>query len=867
MSEVSKEYNFNSVEEKWVDAWDKSVYYFDWDSKKPQYIIDTPPPYPTGDFHIGNALNWCYMDFVARYKRMQGFNVMFPQGWDCHGLPTEVKVEEKYHITKNAVPREEFRRLCEQMTNEAIARFRKTINRLGISTDWSNEYITMSPEYYVKTQRSFVQMYRMGLIYREDHPVNWCPRCGTAIAFAEVEYDQRTTNLNYMRFPAESESGYLEIATSRPELLPACVAIAVNPEDKRYVKHIGKEVTVPLFDYKVPVISDSAVDTKFGTGVVMICTFGDKQDVRWWTVHHLPLRQTIDRNGLMTEIAGAYKGLSIKESKEAITRDMLGREIIFKQEPLEQNVGLCWRCKTPIEILSERQWFVKINPEEIKKTSEEIEWIPPHMETRLKNWADSVEWDWCISRQRIFATPIPVWYCNSCGKVLVAEEDWLPLDPNRTKPPVKCECGCDDFVPEEDVLDTWMDSSISALAVSGWLSRPDPRMPTQLRSQGHDIIRTWAFYTILRTKALTDVRPWDTILVNGMALGEDGHKMSKSLNNFIRPEEVFEVNGADSLRQWAALGGTPGNDIMFQWKEITAASRFQQKLWSIYRFSSPLMAKTDAQPGQVDRWLLGELDRLIKTATEAMDKYQFDEAFKAIRVFTWEVLADNYIELVKARLYGAEGPEKKAAQNTLYTAIETLARLMAPFIPFITEEIYQTLTGQSVHVQGWPNASGLKTDKEGHRDETAGLRIKEIAAAIRRYKSEKGMALNSQLPGIIVYSDIVLETTDLQGVANSPVESRTGGPEIEMRPVGVKPLMKVLGPMFKDKSGKIIKALTSMNPAEVAELKASGAIKVDLVGETVDVPAESVDVITETFVAGQAVDLLNVGEATVLVKR
>lgn len=865
MSEFSKEYNFNSVEEKWVDAWDKSVYYFDWDSKKPQYIIDTPPPYPTGDFHIGNALNWCYMDFVARYKRMQGFNVMFPQGWDCHGLPTEVKVEEKYHITKNAVPREEFRRLCEQMTAEAIARFRKTINRLGISTDWSNEYITMSPEYYVKTQRSFVQMYGKGLIYREDHPVNWCPRCGTAIAFAEVEYDQRTTNLNYMRFPAEG--GYLEIATSRPELLPACVAVAVNPEDQRYVKHIGKEVTVPLFDYRVPVISDSAVDTKFGTGVVMICTFGDKQDVRWWMEHHLPLRQAIDRNGLMTEIAEAYKGLSIKESKEAITQDMLGREIIFKREPLEQNVGLCWRCKTPIEILSERQWFVKINPLEIKTTSEEIEWIPPHMETRLKNWADSVEWDWCISRQRIFATPIPVWYCKGCGKVLVAEEDWLPLDPTRTKPPVKCECGCDDFVPEEDVLDTWMDSSISALAVSGWLSRPDPRMPTQLRSQGHDIIRTWAFYTILRTKALMDVRPWDTILVNGMALGEDGHKMSKSLNNFIRPEEVFEVNGADSLRQWAVLGGTPGNDIMFQWKEITAASRFQQKLWSIYRFSSPLIAKTDAPPGQVDRWLLGELDGLIKTATEAMDKYQFDEAFKAIRVFTWEILADNYIELVKARLYGAEGPEKRAAQNTLYTAIETLARLMAPFVPFISEEIYQDLTGESVHVQSWPKISGLKADEAGHKDETAGLRIKEIAASIRRYKSEKGLALNSQLPGIIVYSDIKLETTDLQGVANSPVESRTGGPEIEMRPVGVKPLMKVLGPMFKDKSGKIIKSLTGMDPARVAEMKASGDVKVDLVGETVNVPPESVDIVTETFVAGQAVDLLKVGEATALVKR
>lgn len=858
MSEVSKEYNFKQTEEKWAESWDKSVYYFDWESRKPQYVIDTPPPYPTGNFHIGNALNWCYMDFGARYKRMRGFNVMFPQGWDCHGLPTEVKVEEKYHITKNEVPREEFRRLCEQMTKEAIERFKGTINRLGISTDWSNEYVTMEPEYYVKTQRSFVQMYKKGLIYREDHPVNWCPRCGTAIAFAEVEYDSRNTALNYMRFPAKD--GYLEIATSRPELLPACVAVAINPEDERYKGYAGSKVTVPLFGYDVPVLTDAAVDQKFGSGVVMICTFGDKQDVRWWMEHDLPLRQAIDRNGKLTEISGNYANLSIDEAKRAIIEDMKSKGIIFKQEPLEQNVGLCWRCKTPIEILSSRQWFVRIDPDEIKRTSAEIEWIPPYMETRLKNWADSVEWDWCISRQRIFATPIPVWYCKDCGEVIVADESWLPLDPTRTQPPSKCQCGCSEFEPEADVLDTWMDSSISALAVAGWPYRQDLRYPTQLRSQGHDIIRTWAFYTILRCMDLVGKKPWDTILINGMVLGEDGRKMSKSLGNFIIPEQVFEANGADALRQWAALGGSPGNDVMFQWKEITAASRFQQKLWSIYRFSSALMAPTGESPGQVDRWLIGELDSLIKASTDAMDRYQFDEAFRAIRTFTWEVLADNYIELVKARLYGQNSPEKRAAQNTLYTAIETLIRMMAPFTPFISEEIYCALTGGSVHVQRWPEASGIAVDP-------AGMLIKDIAAALRRYKSEKGMALNAPLPEIVVYSDMDLETTDLQGVANSRVESRRGMPDIEMRPIEVKPQMKRLGPKFKDKSGKIIKALLAMNPADVADQKASGSIRVDLDGETIEVAPDSVEIVTETLSSGAAVDVLKVGTATVLVRK
>jgi len=853
MSEVSKEYDFKQVEEKWVDQWDTSIYNFDWNSNKPQYIIDTPPPYPTGNFHIGNALNWCYIDFVARYKRMRGYNVMFPQGWDCHGLPTEVKVEEIHKITKNQVPREEFRRLCEEMTAQAIERMRKTITRLGISTDWSNEYITMMPEYYGKTQASFVQMYQKDMIYREDHPVNWCPRCATAIAFAEVEYDSRQTTLNYMKFQACD--GHVEIATTRPELLPACVAVAVNPEDPRYSRYPGTKVTVPLFDYQVPVLSDPSVDPKFGTGVVMICTFGDKQDVRWWVEHDLPLRQAIDREGRMTSIAGQFAGMSISESKEAITSAMKSRGIIFKQEPLDQNVGLCWRCKTPIEILSERQWFVKIDPQAIMKTSEEITWIPPHMETRLKNWTGTMEWDWCISRQRIFATPIPVWYCHDCGEVKVAKESWLPLDPNKVPPPEPCSCGSDHFDPETDVLDTWMDSSISVLNVCGWLSRPDVRYPAQLRPQGHDIIRTWAFYTILRAKALVGVRPWDCILVNGMVLGEDGHKMSKSLNNFVVPEEVFVKNGADALRQWAAVGGSPGSDVMFQWKEITEASRFAQKLWSIYRFAAPFAMDCDARFGQVDRWLLGELAALVTTCTSAMERFQFDEAFKSIRAFAWDVLADHYIELAKARLYGQDGPEKKAAQATLYRALETLARLMAPFTPFIAEEIYCGLAGRSVHQQSWPEVQEFSS--------LEGALIKDLAGAIRRYKAEKKMALNAPLSGLEIYTDMDIETSDLRGVANSDVTVRAGLPDLETRPKLAKPVMKVLGPALKGEASRAIEALAAADPVHVRDCLAAGKLVLDGISLT----GEMVELVYETLSAGEAVDVLRVSDAVVLVRR
>ena len=859
MSEISKEYDFNKVEEKWAGGWDESVYYFDWNSGKPQYIIDTPPPYPTGNFHIGNALNWCYIDFVARYKRMRGYNVMFPQGWDCHGLPTEVKVEEIYHITKNEVSREEFRRLCEELTAGNIEKMRSTMRRLGFSTDWSNEYITMHPDYYSRTQRSFVRMYEKGMIYREDHPVNWCPRCGTAIAFAEVEYDSRTTTLNYVRFA--SPLGDLEIATTRPELLSACVAVAVHPEDERYQKYIKTSVGVPVFDYDVTVLADEEVDPEFGTGVVMICTFGDKQDVRWWVEHDLPLRQTINRAGRMTEISGKYSGLSIQECKEKITEDMTSEKIIFKQEPLDQNVGLCWRCKTPIEILSERQWFVRIDADDIINTSAQIEWVPEHMEIRLKNWTRTMEWDWCISRQRIFATPIPVWYCKSCGEPLVAREEWLPLDPNQTSPLAACPCGSTEFEPETDVLDTWMDSSISALNVSGWLSEHQPRYPCQLRPQGHDIIRTWAFYTILRSQALVGVKPWDSILVNGMVLGEDGHKMSKSLNNFIAPEEVISLYGADSFRQWAAIGGSPGNDVMFRWKDVISGGRFLQKLWSMYRFASPHAKRSDAPPHyhQADRWLLGELDELVAKTTDAVDRFQFDEAFRAIRVFAWDMLADNYIELVKARLYGPGGPEKEAAQATLHTTIVTLARLLAPFVPFIAEEIHQNLTGTSVHTASWP-------EPLGHPPHLPGQLVKEVSAAVRRYKSDRGMALNAPLAGVEVYTSLDLETIDLEGSTNSSVGVKKGDPQVEMRAVEVKPQMKFIGPLFKDKSREVIEALCAMDPQEVSRQRKEGKILVTVGKDTLALEPEMVDIVTETLSAGQAVDMISVGEATVLVR-
>ena len=412
---MEKKYKPAIIEARWLERWHDSIYHFKASSDKVPYIIDTPPPYPTGDFHIGNALNWCYIDFLARYKRMRGYNVMFPQGWDCHGLPTEVKVEENHGVSRHHISTQEFRALCQQLTSGNIEQMKGMMRRLGMSIDWSREYVTMDDRYKQYTQRSFLKMYHDGLIYQAEHPVNWCPRCETAIAFAEVEYEDRDAYLNYVFFSGaeeETEQAEIEIATTRPELLGSCVAVAVHPDDERYKAIVGKELEVPLFAHAVPVYEDESVDPEFGTGVVMICTFGDRQDVRWWKLHNLPLRASIDERGRMTEVAQGYEGLTVAECKEKILDDLKAKGMLKKRESIKQNVGVCWRCKTPIEIISTRQWFVRVQKDAIINAAREINWYPEHFRIRLENWVESMDWDWCISRQRIFSVPIPVWYCK-----------------------------------------------------------------------------------------------------------------------------------------------------------------------------------------------------------------------------------------------------------------------------------------------------------------------------------------------------------------------------------------------------------------------------------------------------------------------
>ena len=874
MTDIPDSYDPDSVEPKWRERW-KEMDVYSYEGTEPDYVVDTPPPYPTGNLHIGNALGWCYMDFAARYHRLKGEDVLFPQGWDCHGLPTEVKVEESNGIHRTDVPREEFRQMCIEHTESRIDAMRETMHTLGFSQDWDHEYRTMYPEYWGETQRSFVRMADSEYVYRDEHPVNWCPRCETAIADAEVETEEGVEGtLYYITFPgADADTEDIEIATTRPELLAACVSMAVDPDDERYADRVGDTFEVPVFGQKVELIADPEVDGDFGTGAVMVCTFGDKQDVDWWAEYDLETRMVFTEDGRLTEAAGEYAGMDIEAGKQAIVDDLHAEGYLNRSEPTEQNVGQCWRCDTPIEILSKEQWFIEVRRDEILETARGVGWVPEHMYDRLVEWTEGMEWNWVVSRQRVFATPIPAWFCDECGHTHVADEDELPVEPTDEDPAIgTCpECGGDSWTGETDVMDTWMDSSITPLWVQGW---PDADFePTTLREQGHDIIRTWAFYTILRVAALEDEIPWEDALINGMVFGEDGNKMSKSRGNFVQPEEAVAEYSADAFRQAMALGGQPGSDIQFQWKEVKSASRFSTKVWNITRFGAQhLDAERDplAEPAyrDVDRWILSKCARVADEVRASMDDYRFDAALRELREFVWGDLADDYLELIKGRLYEGRPGERDAARQALCTVLSASLRMLSPFAPFLAEEAWQALPGTegSVHATEWPELDVADVEAEA-----VGALIADVASTVRGWKSNRGMALNADLSKVEVYPDETpdraVDTYDLSEAVNAPVHVREGEPSVELVPVEVEPDHATIGPEFRDRAGEVIDALEGMDPAEVHRQKSfDGEIEVDLGNEVAVLDGEAVAVREEHRAeSGEEVAVLDGEGATVLV--
>ncbi|MBU0527487.1 valine--tRNA ligase [Candidatus Micrarchaeota archaeon] len=755
-----------SIEEKWQQYWQENkTYQFDEeDNTKEIYSIDTPPPFTSGELHMGHVLSYSFFDFAARYKRMRGFNVYYPQGWDTQGFPTEVKVEKKY----GRLPPAEFREKCVEWTHDMIARMKKQMNEMGFSADWRYEYRTMDPDYHKKVQMSLIQMYGDKLVYRDKYPVYWCTRCGSAVAKAELDDEEKNGTLNHIKFtgPGGEE---LIIATTRPEMLAACGAVLYNPEDERYKNLSGKKITTPL-GAEVPAFADKEVDKEFGSGLVMVCTFGDKMDVVWMHRYKLPLVQVIDAYGKMIN-AGELDGLKIVDAKKKML-EILGDKVV-KKEDLKQTVKVHDRCKRPVELIPSLQWFADIRStaKAVKEMAHEIKWIPEFGITYLIDWVEGAEWDWVISRQRVFGTPLPFYICE-CGKTASADE--LPFYPEKagTK---KCECG-KEMQPETSTCDCWVDSSISPLIIAGWPDKEKMKKfyPVSLRPQGVEIVRTWAFYTIFRSGvALTKQKPFETVLLNGNVLATDGKKMSKSLGNIISPAELQKEYPVDAIRQWAALSGAMAKDRPFSYEDIKYSKSFLAKLWNAAKFVETLGNADETELTTIDKWIIGRLNTTIKKATGAMEKYEYHTTIGAIQKFFWNDFCDDYLEYVKHRVYNDE-PSKNAALYCLNKVILETLKILAPITPHISEEVYQIYNpGKSIQHESWPEA-GEEYLEEVEKVST----LNDVITLIRQYKSNNKLAQNAELEKVVVTTpkkmdeELVIELGKISKIKN--VENKVG---------------------------------------------------------------------------------------------
>ena len=685
------------IEEKWKKYWEEEgIYKFNQKTRKKIYSVDTPPPTVSGRMHIGHAFSYSQSDFIVRFKRMMGNEVFYPFGTDDNGLPTERLVEKSKGVHAKDMPRKEFIKLCMEFLKEEIPKFIQDWKNIGISCDWNMKYSTIDDNSRKVAQWSFLDLYKKNRMYRKDAPAMWCPECRTGVAQVEVQDKEIDSFFNDILFKTGKED--LKIATTRPELLPACVAVFYHPEDKRYKKYQGKKAKVPLMDFEVPILEDKRVDMKKGTGIVMCCTFGDQTDMEWQKAYNLPIKIAISENGEMLPIAGKYKGMKIKEARKEIIKDLKEAGLLTNQTPIKHFVNVHERCGTEIEFVKSKQWFVKYLDlkEDLLKWGAELNWHPLFMKNRYDNWVKGLQWDWLISNQRYFGVPFPVWYCEKCGEVILAKESQLPVDPIKDKPPVsKCpKCKSEKIIPETDILNTWFTSSMSPkLAVENVKDEETKKklFPMSLRPQAHEIISFWLFNTVVKSRLHFKKNPWKDVAISGFVTMK-GEKMSKSKGNVISPQEVMEKFGADALRYWAASSKL-GEDFDYQEKDLVTGKKLITKLINASRFIfMNLKDYKGEKPKKLeatDELFLNELNKLIEGVTEDFENYEYSLAKQKVDQFFWRDFCDNYLEIVKKRVYNGKGNEKISAQYALYNSLLTILKLFAPIIPFITEEIYQ----------------------------------------------------------------------------------------------------------------------------------------------------------------------------------
>ncbi len=747
MENLPKRPNFKEIENRWRDFWKKEkIYKFNINSKKKIFSIDVPPITPSGKMHIGHVMSYTHFEYIARYKRMQGFEVFFPACFDDNGLPTERYVEETKKVSKATVERNKFREMCFNSATELEKEYSKIFEILGFS--WNNDllYRTINSFCQKQAQRSFIDLYKKGEIYREEEPTIWCPFHQTALAQAEVDDLERRTTLNYLTFEVE-DGDKIEIATTRPEFLPACVGIAVHPEKYK----VGREAIVPIFGQKVKIFRDERVDPEFGTGAVMICTFGDKTDIEWWKAYNLPLKICITKEGKMNELAKEYGGMTIEEARKKIIDNLKEKNILYKQEDLKQRVGVCWRCKTPVEFIVTKQWFVKVlkHKEKLIELGRKLNWYPAFYRKRYEDWVNNLKWDWAISRQRYYGIPFPVWYCKNCGEVVLADDKELPVDPTKNKPK-KCPlCNSKEFIPESDVFDTWFTSSITPLINSKWKEDKTffkELFPMSLRPNGHDIIRSWTFYTILKSYLHLGKLPWKDVMISGHGLDPKGRKMSKSLGNVVEPFDIINKYGADAIRLWATTAKV-GEDLPFREEDLKHNKDILIKLWNASRFIHPNTEKLEKpELTLIDKWILTRFSQVVENYHKSFDKYELSEARRITEMFFKHEFCDFYLEMVKYRIY--RDNDKLSAKWTLYELFLGIIKLFAPFIPYITEEIYQKLFKKteknlSIHLSSLPEK--IIEDEESLK---IGELLKDVTSEVRKWKISNKLSLGKQITKI-----------------------------------------------------------------------------------------------------------------------
>jgi valyl-tRNA synthetase len=772
------DYNFKEVEEKIKKFWEKEgIYKFDVKNKKQVFSIDTPPPYISGRMHIGHAFSYSQQDFIARFRRMFGGGIFYPFGTDDNGLPTERFVEKTNNIKSKSMTRAKFIELCLKTLKEMTPTFVKDWKDLGVSADYDVYYSTIDKNSQKISQKSFIDLYKQGEVYIKDFPTLWCTECQTTIAQAELEDKEFPSLFSAVKFKCGEKD--LFVATTRPELIGACVAIFVNPKDKRYKQIIGENAIVPIFNYEIPIIGDESAEMKKGTGAMMVCSYGDKYDVEAINKNKLAPRIIFNKDGTLN--LDLYKGMKIKEARKKILEDLNAKNLIKDQKQISHVVNVHDKCGTDIEFLPTEQWFIKIldKKKNLIEQGKKINWHPEHMFKRYENWVKGLEWDWNISRDRHFGVPIPAWRCENCNEIILAEEKELPVDPLQDKK--KCPKCKKEAKGEEKVLDTWATSSLTPQIVSS-LSKGKVNIPLSLRPQAHDIIRTWAFYTIVKSYLHSKEIPWKDIMVSGFVTMK-GEKMSKSKGNVVDPSQVLSQYGADALRFWAA-GSNLGEDVDYQENELVAGKRFITKLLNASNFVfMNLEGYKKEKPKQlqpIDKIFLDKLFEMVNNATKAFSEYEYAKAKYEIETFFWKMFCDNYLEIVKKRVYKGEGDEKLSAQYTLYTSLLTILKLISPITPFITEEIYQTHfrkleKDKSMHISKWPEVY-VNDLNDAKYEKVFWEGIIEVISKVRQEKTLAKKPMNAEIILTLPaqYNQVlsfVLE--DIRAVTNA-IEIKTG---------------------------------------------------------------------------------------------